>query len=740
MPLVTPLYVALGVWLASAGGGWGQNPFDDRLMPSPECLRPRQQRDHLAAVHQYAIGLKCERSHRLPEALKSFEEAVRLDPEAVSPRKALIPLYLALSRDAEALAACRQVLDLDPEDHETWCLCARLLKAQGKVPEALKALGQAVACPGLKDEPELFAEIAFDLGRMYEEEQDYPRAAATIQEAIAVLTRSNSEISPAALYEGLGRIYSAAGRLPQAIDAFLKARAAFQEQDPLAACRLDYQLATAYAAQGKPADALRRLDNYLPTQPPGTEPYEFKVRLLKQLGKEREIAQSLRDAAERDPNNVALQLFLARHYLEEKRSAEAERLYSKLAADSPSADVYRGLFTLYRAEERMGEALNLLDRSIAAGADHPQQAGDPAARIKARAMIAALQDEPALAKALVPAARARLEEPPALRPETRRFVALVAERARQLDAAEELYRSCFSGPLSPQNEAALYQGLLQVLWAAGKHEAVAATCRKALPSSRGAFRLLLHSNLARALGVMGKTDEALADVDQGANLGEETRLHFRLLRAEILQRARRFDQAETECQALLREDLSPDDARRVRYVLSGVYSAAHAYPKAEEQLRLILQGDPDNASACNDLGYLMADQGKDLEQAEQLIRKAIKLDQEQKRSAPSAGDEEDAGPNAAYLDSLGWVLYRRGRLAEARREMKKAVALREGAADPVVWDHLADVYFRLGDTTRAGRAWRKAVTLFESDKRRQLDDQYEEVKRKLQRLESEPHH
>jgi tetratricopeptide (TPR) repeat protein len=82
------------------------------------------------------------------------------------------------------------------------------------------------------------------------------------------------------------------------------------------------------------------------------------------------------------------------------------------------------------------------------------------------------------------------------------------------------------------------------------------------------------------------------------------------------------------------------------------------------------------------------------------------------------------------------VLFRRGKWDEARRELERAVALPTGADDPAVWDHLGDVYHRLGQRPRAIQSWRKAVTLYEAGYRPRNDGRYDEIKQKLQHLES----
>ena len=82
-----------------------------------------------------------------------------------------------------------------------------------------------------------------------------------------------------------------------------------------------------------------------------------------------------------------------------------------------------------------------------------------------------------------------------------------------------------------------------------------------------------------------------------------------------------------------------------RYYLSNVYSSLGDIKKAEGELLKVLEANPPPspqllASANNDLGYLWADEGKNLDRAESMIRNAVRFE-------PN---------NAAYLDSLGWVL------------------------------------------------------------------------------------
>jgi tetratricopeptide (TPR) repeat protein len=251
--------------------------------------------------------------------------------------------------------------------------------------------------------------------------------------------------------------------------------------------------------------------------------------------------------------------------------------------------------------------------------------------------------------------------------------------------------------------------------------------------------VLFHIYLSHAYINLGDDDKATAAADDAVNdSADKQRLRCRLNRAHTLAQCadkERKERGVAECQALLKEYNQPGDVRTIRYALSGVYSTIGDLAHSEEQLKLILDADPADASACNDLGYLWADQNRNLPEAERLIRKALELDRRQRAEGPNVQPDADKD-NGAYVDSLGWVLFRRGQLAEARRELERVPTLPGGAEDPVIWDHLGDVCFRLGDRKTAGEAWKKALQQYQRGVRRSHTKQVEDLKEKLRLLGS----
>ncbi len=127
----------------------------------------------------------------------------------------------------------------------------------------------------------------------------------------------------------------------------------------------------------------------------------------------------------------------------------------------------------------------------------------------------------------------------------------------------------------------------------------------------------------------------------------------------------------------------------------GAAERAGHFVKAAELLKKSIALDPArSAQACNYLGYMWADRGENLAEAELLIRQALELD-------PT---------NGAYRDSLGWVFFRQGRYNESLAELLRASELMQ-EPDPVVLDHIGDVYGKLGKTADAVLYWRKALQI-----------------------------
>ena len=113
------------------------------------------------------------------------------------------------------------------------------------------------------------------------------------------------------------------------------------------------------------------------------------------------------------------------------------------------------------------------------------------------------------------------------------------------------------------------------------------------------------------------------------------------------------------------------------YLLGLAYQKVGKFDQSEYHLRLVVQTTKRSA-AYNALGYLLAEQNKNLTEAVELIMFALEQDPE----------------NGAYLDSLGWAYYKQGQIKRAIKQLERAVKY-----EPDSWeiqDHLGDAYLKSG--------------------------------------------
>jgi tetratricopeptide (TPR) repeat protein len=135
---------------------------------------------------------------------------------------------------------------------------------------------------------------------------------------------------------------------------------------------------------------------------------------------------------------------------------------------------------------------------------------------------------------------------------------------------------------------------------------------------------------------------------------------------------------------------SPKDTDTL-FTLADVYADAGRGNDAERLLRQIVSAEPMNASALNYLGYLLAVRGEQLDEAIQLVQRALK-------------EEPD---NGAYLDSLGWAYFRRGNLEEAEKYLVAAVKQMPNNSE--IQEHLGDLFARQERYADAVAAWTRAL-------------------------------
>lgn len=745
--------VVMVALLMSVPAGMAQELIEDRpvikQLSATEVQARAADEPHREARAIFALGVMRHRSDRWLDAVGLLEEAARLDAAIPATPRALVPLYLSLAREDDALDCCRKVLKLDPADAETAWQLAKLQKSQGQTAEAIATLKAGVASPRLTERPDLHYFMLLDLTDQQEKAADYTAAAASYRKLAAhllehrarlvgsdTLTLPAHGVATARAYEKVGQCLLELKQHNEAIKAFVQSRdtlASHPDPDTKAkAVRLNWNLARVCLARERWEDAAEYLDEYLEALPSDPEPYEKKLLTLAKLRREADMVPTLKKWQRQMPDAIGVQLLVAREL--GQRPAErdtAEKLMAVLVDRFGTPDVFRVVFAFHEQTDTMSAALDLIDSRLGIINSKDEVPADVRdhARERTRAILNVLRNNQALMLSLVRAGAKELHGTKARSLDTWQFLGALAIRVRQYEKAEDIFRYCL--PRVPvTQEIAVYSGLLDSLFQQHKTDDVIALCKDVIDGSKKAAQsneLLFRRSLALAHADKEQYDEAVAECDKAIKLTPAAGVIFeRCRKARILARAERWDAAIAECEGTLKEALAAGEIKQARYTYAAIHTLRNEHEKSEALLMKILADDPNDPGANNDLGYQWADRNHNLTEAERMIRKAVEVDRLQRRDDP-----EGEPDNAAYLDSLGWVLYRLEKLDEARDWLEKAAALRVGADDPTVWDHLGDVYSKLKQHDKAKQSWQTSIKLYEKEKRDRKDGKVEEVRKKL---------
>jgi predicted Zn-dependent protease len=160
--------------------------------------------------------------------------------------------------------------------------------------------------------------------------------------------------------------------------------------------------------------------------------------------------------------------------------------------------------------------------------------------------------------------------------------------------------------------------------------------------------------------------------------------------AEADLRLERYADAAAQFRRLTEADPA---SLRARFGLATSLERLGNLPESEAEFSAILARYPDHAPSLNYLGYMWIERSRNLETAVAMVTRAVRAD-------PS---------NAAYVDSLGWGLYRLGRAAEAAQLLERAARLEPD--DATILEHLGDAWVAAGDFARARAAYERALAV-----------------------------
>jgi len=223
----------------------------------------------------------------------------------------------------------------------------------------------------------------------------------------------------------------------------------------------------------------------------------------------------------------------------------------------------------------------------------------------------------------------------------------------------------------------------------------------------------IRNSLAMMLGEAQQPDEAIKLLQvglKGTAVNRETYLSY----AQIYERSHRFTEAEAAARKAEALAVQPADNELAWLILGAIFERQKQYDKAEEEFKKVIDVNPKNSMVLNYYGYMLADRGIRLDEARDLIQRAL--------------DQEPY--NGAFLDSLGWAYYKQNKLDQAELTLRKAVE-RE-SHDPTIREHLGDVLAKQGRMELAVVEWEKSLNEWHRSLPADLEeDKVAEVEKKL---------
>ncbi len=710
----------------------------------PKTPRTAAEQKKVEATRLYAEARSLEDRRQLSEAITVLEKALTNDPESIPILRRLSRLCIALGRTEKSVEYSRRVLLAEPDDSET---IARLVdyyknrKRDNAKAEAL--LKEVLANPKLDKGSSGALLIEFELAKLYAGMQRFDQAAASLARVMDALDgKAGLRLSPvdqkrilgvdeADAYLQFGLIFVAGKRRDLAIKSFERGLV-YERDNP----QLSLLLAETYLEDNRGEAALALVEKSLKGPGASKQVYDLLIQVLTKLKREGEIIPRLEAAAQADPRNGPLQYALADRYRAAGMADKADTLLKTLIETQPDLQGFASLFASL-LKDKKSEDLILLLAKVAT-----RLRRDDAVKAQIDALVA----DSAYTDKVIDTGIAMLSAKPPQLDRTGWFILLrIATIAKKGEKAVDLLRwSVKEAPdpivwrelmsqltilgrfaeaekevealmaKFPEEKNAQTMLLLgQIRLRANREDAAIEALKdvlKQLPNDPDATRLY-----AFALQQKGKTDEAVVML-RNALKNDPANLDLTRGLAYVFQMAGKNEDAITYFKSLL--DKFPNNDELVRFArsnLSTVYTNLGDFAKGEAELEILFAKNPDDPGVNNDLGYLYTEQGKNLEKAEKMIRKAV----------------TEEPKNSSYLDSLGWVLFKRGKAKDAVAPLEEAIQNLQ-AEDATVHEHLGDVYFSIKDRAKARAAWEKAEKIGAAAK--PPDKRLADIRKKLESL------
>lgn len=658
-----PLVFLAVLFILSVPAYGQEKPKASKGIDLDKELRAAVPQDRARSYYHYSLSKWFEESGDLDRAESEMRKAVQYNDSSSLLRVEWAGALFKNRNVKDAIAECREAIRLDPKNPEShWLLGYIYINSGESNKESLKkGIESLETMRAIAPEDErshyLLGKAYFELGE--------PEKAVQAYEKFQTL-RPDADVG----YAAIADYYQKQGDIDKAIEYLSKAT----RRDDSA--RNLMMLAELYTQANKHSDAVTTFRKILKLS---GENGEVKRRLgiaLINSAKFDEAVTVLQEVVAATPSDAVAMTQLGRAYLGMRQFAEATKsLQSALAANPNNLEAEFYLGTSYEQTGNAPEAAKLFSKLLEITKSPKKEYSEELKANRAifqQHLASAYLDMGEGEKAITLYEELVKADPD---PDSQTLFLLInAYRInRQLDKALSLAKDQFEKKSKDSAIAIVYA---RALADAGK-------------GSQGADILnkMIQSNPA--------------NVDLYVNL------------SQVYLQGKRYSDAE---KILRRAQEKTPDSERLKFQLAAVYERQKEFERAETIFKEILKTNPENASALNYIGYMLADRGVRLDEAVQYVEKALALE-------PG---------NGSYLDSMGWALFKLNDLKQAEKYLLQAISKVKN--DAVIHDHLGDLYYKTGDYDKAQDYWNKSLaTGTEADEIQKVREKVDKLKETLRK-------
>ena len=676
--------VAAGAQMAPASpqGASSATPATSAAQ-AQEVLTAEQAERRAEIYYNFTMGHLYERAYAnsnnsedASRAIEFYKKAYALDPASLVIGQELAEMYFIAQRIQDAVSEAQEILRRDPENLSVRRLLVRIY---------IRSLGDTR-----------------DLSRQQS------AVALAIDHLKEIIRRDPADNDSALWLARLNRLNNQQDEAEQVLRALLA-------RDPENAAGVD-QLTQLLLDGNKSDEAVAILEKAI-ERSPSAALYNRLGNAYSQKSDPEHAEQAYRKAVDLEPNQGRHLRGLAQALTTQEKHQEAAEVYEKLVAMEPNdtsnhlrlSETYRRLRQLDKAEQQV-----LLAKQRAPG--NLEIIYNEAAIYQAQGRY---DDAIRVLSDAVAGVKTQAEFTPA----RRRTLAILYQLLGQLYRDQQNFTAAINtflemAKLGPEEDQRTRPLIIDAYRASRNLTRALEEARRAAadyPKDRSIkiAQAMLH-------GDNRQPDQAAQILRPLLNNSSDD-VEIQLSLSHIYAQGQRFAEAEQAVRQAETFGQQPSDRESTGFQLGNIYARQKKYTQAEQAFEGVLAINPRNAPALNYYGYLLADRGVRLDEAVEMVQRAL---------------AEDPN-NGAYLDSIGWAYYKQNKLDEAEMYLRKAAVLEMN--DPTIFSHLGDVLAKRGHPDQAAAAWERSLAEwhrvppaeFEAEKVAELEQKISSVKQRL---------